>query len=91
MLTQLTASFLQCQPVRYRQDPETGGTGAGAGQSGAGGDGCVSHLCGMLLLLARVQVGMRQRHQELVVWRTLGAGKKLLRTTIWCEHPPCWG
>ncbi len=31
--------------------------------------------CGMLLLLAQVQVGMRQRHQELVVWRTLGAGK----------------
>ncbi len=28
---------------------------------------------------------MRQRHQELVVWRTLGAGKKLLRTTLWCE------
>ncbi len=27
-------------------------------------------LCGMLLLLP-VQVGMRQRHQELVVWRTL--------------------
>ncbi|HEA7437890.1 TPA: ABC transporter permease [Escherichia coli] len=41
--------------------------------------------CGMLLLLAQVQVGMRQRHQELVVWRTLGAGKKLLRTTLWCE------
>ncbi|KNM83317.1 ABC transporter permease, partial [Salmonella enterica] len=41
-------------------------------------------LCGMLLLLAQVQVGMRQRHQELVVWRTLGAGKKLLRTTLWC-------
>lgn len=39
----------------------------------------------MLLLLAQVQVGMRQRHQELVVWRTLGAGKKLLRTTLWCE------
>ena len=42
--------------------------------------------CGMLLLLAQVQVGMRQRHQELVVWRTLGAGKKLLRTTLWCEE-----
>ncbi|MDA8477576.1 ABC transporter permease [Citrobacter sp. Awk 4] len=41
--------------------------------------------CGILLLLAQVQVGMRQRHQELVVWRTLGAGKKLLRTTLWCE------
>lgn len=41
--------------------------------------------CGMLLLLAQVQVGMRQRHQELVVYRTLGAGKKLLRTTLWCE------
>ncbi|TCD24981.1 ABC transporter permease [Lelliottia amnigena] len=41
--------------------------------------------CGVLLLLAQVQVGMRQRHQELVVFRTLGAGKKLLRTTLWCE------
>lgn len=40
--------------------------------------------CGMLLLLAQVQVGMRQRHQELVVWRTLGA-EKLLRTTLWRE------
>ncbi|RPH29696.1 ABC transporter permease [Buttiauxella warmboldiae] len=41
--------------------------------------------CGVLLLLAQVQVGMRQRHQELVVYRTLGAGKRLLRTTLWCE------
>uniref|UniRef100_UPI000668D807 FtsX-like permease family protein n=2 Tax=Klebsiella aerogenes TaxID=548 RepID=UPI000668D807 len=41
--------------------------------------------CGVLLLLAQVQVGMRQRHQELVVWRTLGAGKVLLRTTLWVE------
>ncbi|MEN0614584.1 putative ABC transporter permease subunit YbbP [Klebsiella indica] len=41
--------------------------------------------CGILLLLAQVQVGMRQRHQELVVWRTLGAGKSLLRTTLWAE------
>lgn len=41
--------------------------------------------CGILLLLAQVQVGMRQRHQELVVYRTLGAGKRLLRTTLWCE------
>ena len=38
--------------------------------------------CGMLLLLAQVQVGMRQRHQELVVWRTLGAGKN-------CCAPRC--
>ena len=29
-------------------------------------------ICGILLLLAQVQVGMRQRHQELVVYRTLG-------------------
>ena len=35
-------------------------------------------LCGGLLLLAQVQVGMRQRRQELVVYRTLGAGKRLL-------------
>jgi putative ABC transport system permease protein len=42
-------------------------------------------VCGVLLLLAQVQVGMRQRHQELVVWRTLGAGKSLLRTTLWAE------
>ncbi|KFC91259.1 putative ABC transporter permease subunit YbbP [Leclercia adecarboxylata] len=42
-------------------------------------------ICGVLLLLAQVQVGMRQRHQELVVYRTLGAGKKLLRTTLWSE------
>ena len=41
--------------------------------------------CGVLLLLAQVQVGMRQRHQELVVYRTLGAGKSLLRMTLWAE------
>ncbi|WP_426617193.1 putative ABC transporter permease subunit YbbP [Raoultella sp. R2A007] len=41
--------------------------------------------CGILLLLAQVQVGLRQRYQELVVWRTLGAGKTLLRTTLWAE------
>lgn len=42
-------------------------------------------VCGMLLLLAQVQVGMRQRRQELVVYRTLGAGKRLLRNTLWSE------
>ena len=41
--------------------------------------------CGILLLLAQIQVGMRQRRQELVVYRTLGASKRLLRTTLWCE------
>ncbi len=41
--------------------------------------------CGVLLLLAQVQVGMRQRRQELVVYRTLGASKKLLRGTLWSE------
>ncbi|MGF2253402.1 putative ABC transporter permease subunit YbbP [Yersinia ruckeri] len=42
-------------------------------------------VCGSLLLLAQVQVGMRQRRQELVVYRTLGAGKRLLRSTLWYE------
>lgn len=42
-------------------------------------------LCGALLLLAQIQVGMRQRRQELIVYRTLGASKKLLRGTLWCE------
>lgn len=42
-------------------------------------------ICGVLLLMAQVQVGMRQRHQELVVYRTLGASKRLLRTTLWSE------
>ncbi|TCV94452.1 putative ABC transporter permease subunit YbbP [Biostraticola tofi] len=42
-------------------------------------------LCGGLLLLAQVQVGMRQRQQELVVYRTLGASRKLLRATLWNE------
>lgn len=41
--------------------------------------------CGVLLLLAQIQVGMRQRRQELVVYRTLGASKKLLRGTLCCE------
>ncbi|WP_159566469.1 putative ABC transporter permease subunit YbbP [Budvicia diplopodorum] len=42
-------------------------------------------VCGTLLLLAQVQVGMRQRRQELVVYRTLGAGNRLLRHTLWSE------
>ncbi len=42
-------------------------------------------ICGGLLLVAQVQVGMRQRQQELVVYRTLGAGKKMLRATLWSE------
>ncbi|MEA9390847.1 putative ABC transporter permease subunit YbbP [Acerihabitans sp. TG2] len=42
-------------------------------------------ICGGLLLAAQVQVGMRQRQQELVVYRTLGAGRTLLRATLWSE------
>jgi putative ABC transport system permease protein len=34
---------------------------------------CGVTVCGVLLLLAQIQVGMRQRRQELVVYRTLGA------------------
>lgn len=41
--------------------------------------------CGVLLLMAQIQVGMRQRRQELVVYRTLGASKRLLRSTLWYE------
>ncbi|WFQ79743.1 ABC transporter permease [Xenorhabdus sp. SF857] len=42
-------------------------------------------ICGGLLLLAQIQVGMNQRQLELVVYRTLGASKKLLRHTLWSE------
>lgn len=42
-------------------------------------------VCGGLLLMAQVQVGMQQRRQELVVYRVLGASKRLLRATLWCE------
>ncbi len=42
-------------------------------------------LCGVLLLLAQIQIGMRQRRQELVVYRTLGASRRLLRGTLGCE------
>ncbi|WP_340613473.1 putative ABC transporter permease subunit YbbP [Xenorhabdus thailandensis] len=42
-------------------------------------------ICGGLLLLAQIQVGMSQRQLELVVYRTLGASKKLLRCTLWSE------
>ncbi|BDH46761.1 sugar ABC transporter permease [Salmonella enterica subsp. enterica serovar Choleraesuis] len=41
--------------------------------------------CGVLLLLAQIQVNLRSRHQELVVYRTLGATKRLLRVSLWCE------
>lgn len=42
-------------------------------------------ICGVLLLMAQVQVGMQQRRQELRVYRTLGAGMCLLRRTLWSE------
>ncbi|NLS55197.1 putative ABC transporter permease subunit YbbP [Hafnia alvei] len=42
-------------------------------------------ICGVLLLMAQVQVGMQQRRQELSVYRTLGAGMRLLRRTLWSE------
>ncbi|CAK7068631.1 MULTISPECIES: putative ABC transporter permease subunit YbbP [Providencia] len=42
-------------------------------------------FCGILLLLAQIQVGMSQRERELVVYRTLGASKKLMRRTLWSE------
>ncbi|TBL89617.1 putative ABC transporter permease subunit YbbP [Hafnia alvei] len=42
-------------------------------------------ICGILLLMAQVQVGMQQRRQELRVYRTLGAGMRLLRRTLWSE------
>ncbi|MEX9910808.1 putative ABC transporter permease subunit YbbP [Providencia huaxiensis] len=42
-------------------------------------------FCGLLLLLAQIQVGMSQRERELVVYRTLGASKKLMRRTLWSE------
>lgn len=42
-------------------------------------------FCGLLLLLAQIQVGMSQRERELVVYRTLGASRKLMRKTLWSE------
>lgn len=42
-------------------------------------------VCGVLLLLAQIQVGMRQRRQELVMYRMLGASHRLQRGTLWCE------
>ncbi|MFZ4834444.1 putative ABC transporter permease subunit YbbP [Rouxiella sp. Mn2063] len=42
-------------------------------------------LCGALLLMAQIQVGMTQRRKELIVYRTIGASKRLLRNTLWCE------
>ncbi|NHB90726.1 putative ABC transporter permease subunit YbbP [Photorhabdus cinerea] len=42
-------------------------------------------VCGILLLLAQIQVGMHRRQLELVVYRTLGASKQLLRRTLWSE------
>lgn len=42
-------------------------------------------ICGFLLLFAQIQVGMQQRRQELVVYRTLGAKRKLLRATLLSE------
>lgn len=42
--------------------------------------------CGVLLLLAQMQVGLQQRRQELVVYRTLGASSRMLYATLWAEY-----
>ncbi len=42
-------------------------------------------LCGVLLLMAQVQIGMQQRFQEIRVYRILGATRTLLRRTLWYE------
>ncbi|SFN35989.1 putative ABC transport system permease protein [Izhakiella capsodis] len=42
-------------------------------------------FCGLLLLMAQIQIGMRQRRQALMVYRTLGASKRLLQHTLWSE------
>lgn len=42
-------------------------------------------FCGVLLMFAQVQVTLRTRHIELVVYRTLGASNKVLNRTIWYE------
>ncbi|EKS7812755.1 putative ABC transporter permease subunit YbbP [Edwardsiella piscicida] len=42
-------------------------------------------LCGVLLLLAQVQVGMEQRRQELQIYRILGASRRVLRRTLYAE------
>lgn len=42
-------------------------------------------ICGTLLLMSQVQIGMQQRYQELKVYRILGANNKLLRYTLWYE------
>ena len=47
-------------------------------------------LCGGLLLLAQVQVGMRQRRQELVVYRTLGPANGCCAARCGASSP-CWG
>lgn len=42
-------------------------------------------LCGVLLLLAQMQVGMDQRRQELQIYRILGASRRVLRRTLYAE------
>ncbi|MGL5800205.1 MAG: FtsX-like permease family protein, partial [Plesiomonas sp.] len=42
-------------------------------------------LCGAVLLVAQVQVGMQQRRHELVLYRTLGASGTLMRQTLRLE------
>ena len=70
MLTQLNRQFPTISLLNIGAIFKTGRSGAGAGKSGAEVMVVLVTACGMLLLLAQVQVGMRQRHQELVVWRT---------------------
>jgi putative ABC transport system permease protein len=76
------------QPAGYRRDPEAGGQVLEQVSRALEVMVVLVTICGVLLLLAQVQVGMRQRHQELVVYRTLGAGKRLLRMTLWARVCP---
>jgi len=40
---------------------------------------------GLLVLIVQIQASYQQRHQDLVILRTLGASKQLLKRAIWLE------
>ena len=73
------------QPAGHRRDPETGRRRAAAGQPRAGGDGGAGGAVRRLTAAGAGAGRHASAPPELVVYRTLGAGKRLLRRTLWCE------
>jgi len=43
-------------------------------------------LSGVLLIFTLLRLGLKQRQDEITLYRTLGASKKRISRTLWCEY-----